>query len=66
MTEVGVAPEGFFGDRMSSTPPDFYLPIATMPDEAGGKIQEKLNITFAEAERQVNKTYQPSVNSDFR
>ncbi len=22
---------------MSSTPPDFYLPIATMPDEAGGK-----------------------------
>ena len=37
VTVVGVAPEGFFGDRMSSTPPDFYLPIATMPDEAGGK-----------------------------
>jgi macrolide transport system ATP-binding/permease protein len=37
MTVVGVAPEGFYGDRMSSTPPDFYLPIATMPDEAGGK-----------------------------
>ena len=37
VTIVGVAPEGFFGDRMSSTPPDFYLPIATMPDEAGGK-----------------------------
>ncbi len=29
--------EGFFGDRMSTTPPDFYLLIATMPDEAGGK-----------------------------
>ena len=29
-------------------------------------IQEKLSITFAEGERQVNKTYQPTVNSDFR
>jgi macrolide transport system ATP-binding/permease protein len=28
---VGVAPRGFFGDRLSATPPDFYLPIATMP-----------------------------------
>lgn len=37
VTVVGVAPEGFYGDRVSSTPPDFYLPIATMPDEAGGK-----------------------------
>ncbi len=37
VTVVGVAPEQFFGDRMSTTPPDFYLPIATMPDEAGGK-----------------------------
>ena len=37
VTVIGVAPEGFYGDRMSSTPPDFYLPIATMPDEAGGK-----------------------------
>jgi len=37
VTVIGVAPEGFYGDRMSSTPPDFYLPIATMPDEMGGK-----------------------------
>src|SRR5277367_4067726 len=36
VTVVGVAPQGFFGDRLSSKPPDFYLPIATMPDEAGG------------------------------
>ncbi len=27
---VGVAPEGFYGDRMTSTPPDFYLPIESM------------------------------------
>ena len=27
VTVVGIAPEGFFGDRLSTTPPDFYLPI---------------------------------------
>ncbi len=31
VTVVGIAPEGFYGDRMSTTPPDFYLPIETMP-----------------------------------
>jgi len=31
VTVVGIAPEGFYGDRMSSTPPDFYLPIEAMP-----------------------------------
>jgi predicted permease len=31
VTVVGIAPEGFYGDRMSSTPPDFYLPIESMP-----------------------------------
>ncbi len=31
VTIVGIAPEGFYGDRMSTTPPDFYLPIEEMP-----------------------------------
>ena len=31
VTIVGIAPQGFFGDRLSSTPPNFYLPIETMP-----------------------------------
>jgi macrolide transport system ATP-binding/permease protein len=31
VTVVGIAPEGFYGDRLSSTPPDFYLPIESMP-----------------------------------
>jgi macrolide transport system ATP-binding/permease protein len=26
VTMVGIAPKGFYGDRLSSTPPDFYLP----------------------------------------
>jgi macrolide transport system ATP-binding/permease protein len=31
VTIAGIAPEGFFGDRLSTTPPDFYLPIESMP-----------------------------------
>lgn len=31
VTVVGVAPRGFYGDRLTSTPPEFYLPIETMP-----------------------------------
>ncbi len=31
VTVVGIAPRGFFGDRLTSTPPEFYLPINTMP-----------------------------------
>jgi macrolide transport system ATP-binding/permease protein len=30
VTVVGIAPRGFFGDRMAVTPPEFYLPIQTM------------------------------------
>lgn len=30
VTVVGVAPKGFYGDRLVSTPPDYYLPIETM------------------------------------
>ena len=31
VTIVGVAPQGFYGDRLISTPPDYYLPIQSMP-----------------------------------
>ncbi|HEY4357875.1 MAG TPA: ABC transporter permease [Acidobacteriaceae bacterium] len=31
VTIVGVAPKGYFGDRVLDTPPDFYLPIESMP-----------------------------------
>ena len=30
VTIIGIAPKGFYGDRLSSTPPDFYLPIESM------------------------------------
>jgi macrolide transport system ATP-binding/permease protein len=31
VTIVGIAPEGFYGDRMSVAPAEFYLPIESMP-----------------------------------
>src|SRR5215470_8889554 len=31
VTVTGIATEHFFGDRLTSTPPDFYLPIQSMP-----------------------------------
>jgi macrolide transport system ATP-binding/permease protein len=31
VTIIGIAPQGFYGDRLVSTPPEFYLPIETMP-----------------------------------
>ena len=31
VTVTGIAPQRFYGDRLTSTPPDFYLPIESMP-----------------------------------
>ena len=30
-TVIGVAPPGFFGDRVTDSPPDFWMPLATEP-----------------------------------
>jgi predicted permease len=30
VTIVGIAPAGFYGDRLSTTPPDFFLPITSI------------------------------------
>jgi predicted permease len=30
VTIVGIAPEGFYGDRLALSPPEFYFPIAAM------------------------------------
>ena len=34
-TVIGIAPRGFFGDRLSDTPPDFWLPLNTEPYVSG-------------------------------
>ncbi|RSL17786.1 putative permease [Edaphobacter aggregans] len=31
VTILGIAPAGFYGDRMTDTPPDFYIPMAMEP-----------------------------------
>ena len=31
VTVVGIAPAGFFGDRVTDTPPDFWMPLQTEP-----------------------------------
>jgi len=43
VTLIGIAPEGFFGDRLTSTPPDFYLPIWSMPPLADVNYVEDLD-----------------------
>ncbi|MFP5229801.1 MAG: ABC transporter permease [Acidobacteriota bacterium] len=35
-TVVGIAPPGFFGDRLTSDPPSFWMPLSTNPVVAGG------------------------------
>jgi predicted permease len=35
VTIVGVAPKGFYGDRLASAPPNLYLPIHSMPAMLG-------------------------------
>ncbi len=30
-TVIGITPPGFFGDRVTDTPPDFWIPINTEP-----------------------------------
>jgi len=34
VTVIGIAPKGFYGDRLLPSPPEYYLPIETMPEIA--------------------------------
>ena len=36
VTIVGIAPAGFYGDRLATTPPDFFLPITSIEAVAAG------------------------------
>ena len=55
---------GILGDLVGICPDCYSMiyrraSLARLP-----QIQGKLSVTFVEAERQVNESYQPSVNSD--
>src|SRR6185437_8635175 len=39
VTVIGIAPRGFFGDRVSDTPPSFWLPISTLPRVSGQPLE---------------------------
>ncbi len=50
VTVVGVAPRGFYGDRLTSTPPDYYLPIETMAALANAPyVHERQTFSTQEA-----------------
>jgi len=40
VTVIGVAPQGFFGDRLSSTPPEYYLPIISAVPLSNAKFAD--------------------------
>jgi predicted permease len=46
VTVVGVAPKGFYGDRLTATPPDYYLPIETMPEIMGASYVHDPNTNW--------------------
>jgi predicted permease len=68
-TVVGITPPGFYGDTLKTTPPDFYLPLATEPLVKGessvlrapdahwlaliGRIQPSANVSSIEAQMRV-------------
>jgi len=41
VTIVGITPPAFYGDRMSDSPPDFYMPMGTEPVLLQGSILHK-------------------------
>src|SRR4029077_2692550 len=54
VTIIGIAPKGYFGDRLTSNPPNFYLPLESMavifsvpyvhdPEVAGAHVAGRLN-----------------------
>jgi macrolide transport system ATP-binding/permease protein len=46
VTVVGIAPRGYYGDRLASTPPDFYLPIETMDTLASAPYVQDPNTVW--------------------
>jgi predicted permease len=68
-TVVGITPPNFYGDKLSTLPPDFYLPLATEPLVKGqssminnadtgwlniiGRVQRGVNVSAIEAQMRV-------------
>jgi macrolide transport system ATP-binding/permease protein len=46
VTLVGIAPQGFFGDRVSPTPPEYYLPLESMAPIANVPFLHSPDVDF--------------------
>ncbi|WP_213804282.1 ABC transporter permease [Granulicella sp. dw_53] len=46
VTIIGVTPSGFYGDRMTDVPPDFYLPINLEPVMGQSSILHQQNLNW--------------------
>jgi macrolide transport system ATP-binding/permease protein len=44
VTVIGITPPSFYGDRMTDSPPDFYLPLATEPLLAQGSLLRRADV----------------------
>ncbi len=62
VTVVGVAPAGFFGDRLNANPPDFWLPLAIETALDGGlTVLQKPDINWLNLIARVPKGVQPAM-----
>lgn len=46
-TIIGIAPKGFYGDRLSSQPPRFYLPLESMDPVLGAPYERDPEVSWA-------------------
>jgi macrolide transport system ATP-binding/permease protein len=46
VTVVGITPPSFYGDRMASAPPDFFLPLSTEPILAQGSLLHRPELNW--------------------
>ncbi len=47
VTVIGIAPQGFYGDRLSSQPPKFYLPLESMDPVIGAPYEHDPAVEWA-------------------
>jgi len=47
VTIIGIAPKGFYGDRLSSQPPRFYLPLESMDPVLGAPYERDPEMSWA-------------------
>jgi macrolide transport system ATP-binding/permease protein len=47
VTVIGIAPLGFYGDRLSSQPPKFYLPLESMDPVIGASYEHDPSVEWA-------------------